>query len=113
MQGPRKTSRVRNRSNQLKLDTQMSNESTEFTSGCVRACGCVCNARSKIIIVSRTNRTNQPKIWKNSKNTKAQPKLSGSYKKKSVIILVNIITLVISIITLITIISTVIILILR
>ena len=39
MQGPRKTSRVRNRSNQLKLDTQMSNELAEFTSGCVRACG--------------------------------------------------------------------------
>ena len=41
MQGPRKTSRVRNRSNQLKLDTQMSNESTEFTSGCVRVGVCV------------------------------------------------------------------------
>ena len=26
-------------------------------------------------------RTNEPKIWKN-KNTEAQPKLSGSYKKK-------------------------------
>ena len=26
-------------------------------------------------------RTNEPKIWKNSKNNEAQPKLSGSYKK--------------------------------
>ena len=26
-------------------------------------------------------RTNEPKIWKNNKNTEAQPKLSGSYKK--------------------------------
>ena len=32
MQGPRKTSSVRNRSNQLTLDTQMSNEWTECTS---------------------------------------------------------------------------------
>ena len=31
MQGPKKPSRVRNRSNQLKLDTQMSNEWTECT----------------------------------------------------------------------------------
>ena len=29
-------------------------------------------------------RTNEPKIWKNNKNTGAQPKLSGSYIKKSV-----------------------------
>ena len=27
-------------------------------------------------------RTNEPKIWKNNKNTEAQPKLSGSYKNK-------------------------------
>ena len=26
-------------------------------------------------------RTNKPKIWENIKNTEAQPKLSGSYKK--------------------------------
>ena len=32
MQGPKITSRVGNRSNQLKLDTQMSNEWTECTS---------------------------------------------------------------------------------
>ena len=32
MQGPKKISRVRNRSNQLKLHTQMSNEWTECTS---------------------------------------------------------------------------------
>ena len=29
-------------------------------------------------------RTNEPKIWKNNKNTEARPKLSGYYKKKSV-----------------------------
>ena len=29
-------------------------------------------------------RTNDPKIWKNNKNTEAQPKLSGSCKTKSV-----------------------------
>ena len=27
-------------------------------------------------------RTNEPKFWKNYKNTEAQPKLSGSYEKK-------------------------------
>ena len=26
-------------------------------------------------------RTNEPKIWKNSKNNEAQPKLSGCYKR--------------------------------
>ena len=29
-------------------------------------------------------RTNEPKIWKNNKNTDAQPNLSGSYKKKCI-----------------------------
>ena len=29
-------------------------------------------------------RTNEPKIWQNNKNTEPQPKLSGSYKKKSI-----------------------------
>ena len=32
MQEPKNTSRVKNRSNQLKLETQMSNERTECTS---------------------------------------------------------------------------------
>ena len=32
MQGPKKTSRVRNKLNKLKLDTQVSNERTECTS---------------------------------------------------------------------------------
>ena len=27
-------------------------------------------------------RKNEPKIWKNNKDTEAQPKLSDSYKKK-------------------------------
>ena len=39
----------------------------------------MCNTRSKIIIVTRTN---EPKIWKNNKNTAAQPKLSGSFCEK-------------------------------
>ena len=34
-------------------------------------------------------RTNEPKIWQNNKNTEPQPKLSGSYKKKSVITLAS------------------------
>ena len=29
-------------------------------------------------------RTNETKIWKNNKNTDAQPNLSGSYKKKCI-----------------------------
>ena len=39
------------------------------------------SARSKTLIVSRTQEELEPKIWKNNKNTEAQPKLSGSYKK--------------------------------
>ena len=39
----------------------------------------MCNAWSKIIIFTRTK---QPKTWKNNKNTEAQAKLSGSFKKK-------------------------------
>ena len=28
-------------------------------------------------------KTNEPNIWKNNKNTEAQPKFSGSYKNKN------------------------------
>ena len=38
----------------------------------------MCNARSKINCHKDKIRTNEPIIWKNNKNTEAQPKLSGS-----------------------------------
>ena len=41
----------------------------------------MCNARSKSIIVKNKITTNVANIWKNNKNTEAQPKISGSYKK--------------------------------
>ena len=34
-------------------------------------------------------RTKEPKIWKNNKNTDAQPKLSGSYRKSVVSVIIR------------------------